>query len=93
MNKFLTVLFLSNSIFFSLIKSDVPNAECDGNTLKYSIQINLTNYLMALSENMSAVENKTIYTDSTSLKGSKGSVVKGTIYEELLQNQISNYCF
>ena len=91
MNKFLTVLFLSNSIFFSLIKSDVPNAECDGNTLKYSIQINLTNYLMALSENMSAVENKTIYTDSASLKGAKGSVVKGTIYEELLQNQISNY--
>ena len=91
MNKFLTVLFLSISIFFSLIKSDVPNAECDGNTLKYSIQINLTNYLMALSENMSAVENKTIYTDSASLKGAKGSVVKGIIYEELLQNQISNY--
>ena len=91
MNKFLTVLFISISIFFSLIKSDVPNAECDGDTLKYSIQINLTNYLMVLTENLSEVENKTIYTDSASLKSAKGSIVKGTIYEELLKNQLSSY--
>ena len=91
MNKLLTILFLSISLFFSLVKSDVPNAECDGDTLKYSIQINLTNYLMVLTENLSEVENKTIYTDSASLKSAKGSIVKGTIYEELLKNQLSSY--
>ena len=91
MNKFLTILFLSISIFFSLTKSDVPSAECDGNTLKYSIQINLSNYLNVLTDNFSEVENKTIYNDSASLKNAKGSIVKGSIYEKLLQNQISNY--
>ena len=91
MKTFLTIIFLSISIFISLIKSDVPNAECDGVTLKYSIQINLTNYLMVLTDNLSEVENKTIYTDSASLKNEKGSIVKGTIYEELLKNQLSNY--
>ena len=91
MDKFLTIIFISISIFCSLVKSDVPNAECDGDTLKYSIQINLTNYLMVLTDNLSEVENKTIYTDSASLKNAKGSIVKGTIYEELLKNQLSNY--
>ena len=46
---------------------------------------------MVLTENLSEVENKTIYTDSASLKSAKGSIVKGTIYEELLKNQLSSY--
>ena len=46
---------------------------------------------MSKINDFSEVENKTIYNDSASLKNAKGSIVKGSIYEKLLQNQISNY--
>ena len=61
------------------------------NSLEYSLDINLTHYLELLTKNKSSVENKTIFSNQSSLIGKKGVAVKGTIYETLIEKyNISN---
>ena len=50
--------------------------------LDYSLKVNLSHYLELLTQNNSAVENKTTFPDASSLSDKKGGVVKGTIYEK-----------
>ena len=89
----LKTLFVLLSFIHFINSQDLPNPTFDGTTLRYSIAINLSNYLYLLSQNNSAVENKTIYDTQSSLSGSKGGIVKGTIYEVLARdrNIINNY--
>ena len=53
--------------------------------LDYSLKVNLSHYLELLTQNNSAVENKTTFPDASSLSDKKGGVVKGTIYEKLFE--------
>ena len=77
---FYSILFITLFSFKSILSEILP-ISCEGETLNYSISINLTKYLNSLTNNKSIIENKTIYAKEEDLKGKKGGVVKGTIYE------------
>ena len=77
---FYSILFIT--LFSSkYIVSEILPISCEGETLNYSISVNLTKYLNSLTNNKSIIENKTIYEKQEDLKGKKGGVVRGTIYE------------
>ena len=79
-NNIYSILFL---ILFSFkyVTSNILPVSCEADTLNYSITVNLTKYLNYLTNNKSKTENKTIYEKQEDLKGKKGGLVKGTIYE------------
>lgn len=64
------IFYLSIQITFSE-EINIPNAVCEGNTLKYSISADLSKYLETLNKNKSEIENKTIYESKTDLEGKK----------------------
>ena len=91
MNKNLTFFFLVFICLQSLMASSFFKKRNTANSLEYSLDINLTHYLELLTKNKSAVENKTILSNQSSLIGKKGVAVKGTIYETLIEKyNISN---
>ena len=94
MNKKLIFLLLVLIYFQSIKAVSIPKkriTEDTEDTFEYSLNINLSHYLELLTKNGSAVENKTIFSNSASLSGKKGAVTKGTIYETLLEkNNNSN---
>lgn len=67
---FVIIIFLF-SLITTITSVDFPSAQCEGSSLKYSMAINLTNYLNLLSKNNSEVENKTIYQSLEELEGKK----------------------
>ena len=85
MNKTLIFLFLALICFQSIQAGFISKKRITEDTLQYSLNVNLSHYLELLTKNGSAVENKTIFSDSSSLSGKKGAVTKGTIYETLLE--------
>ena len=89
---FITIIFLI-SLITIIISVDIPSAQCDGSSLKYSMAINLTNYLNLLSKNNSEVENKTIYQSLDDLEGKKAGVVLASIQMLIAYNKgtIRNY--
>jgi len=85
MNKTLIFLLLALIGFQSIQAGFISKKRITEDTLQYSLNVNLSHYLELLTKNGSAVENKTIFSDSSSLSGKKGAVTKGTIYETLLE--------
>ena len=81
------------SLFTKITSGDIPSPQCDGSSLKYSMAINLTNYLNLLSKNNSEVENKTIYQSLDDLEGKKAGLVASSIQMliALRKGSIRNY--
>ena len=81
------------SLFTKITSVDIPSPQCDGSSLKYSMAINLTNYLNLLSKNNSEVENKTIYQSLDDLEGKKAGLVASSIQMliALRKGSIRNY--
>ena len=88
---FIIIIFLFSLTTFTSV--DIPSAQFDGSSLKYSMAINLTNYLNLLSKNNSEVENKTIYQSLDDLEGKKAGLVVGSIQMLIAYNKgaIRNY--
>ena len=86
-------IYIFLAIIHFINSQNLPAATCEGRTLRYSIATNLTNYLESLTKNNSEIENKTFYNNQDDLKGKKGGIVKGTIYESLAKknNSLNNY--
>ena len=81
-------------IYFQMVYlQEIPSPTYDGNTLKYSIALNLTKYLEELTKNNSEIENKIIYNDASDLNGTKTGLVKGTVLHHLASSdgKILNY--
>ena len=81
-------------IYFQMVYlEEIPSPKYDGNTLKYSIALNLTKYLEELTRNNSEIENKIIYNDASDLNGTKTGLVKGTVLHHLASGdgKILNY--
>ena len=77
-------------ICFQITKAvSISKKRLTEDSLEYSVNVNLSHYLELLTKNGSAVENKTIFSDRSSLGVRKGAAVKGTIYETLLER--TNY--
>ena len=67
-------------IYFQMVYlQEIPSPTYDGNTLKYSIALNLTKYLEELTKNNSEIENKIIYNKANDLNGTKTGLVKRSI--------------
>ena len=75
-------IFLFITLFsFKSIVSEILPFTCEAATLNYSISLNLTKYLNSLTNNKSDIENKKIFEKKEDLKGKKGGIIKGTIFE------------
>ena len=53
--------------------------------LDYSLKVNLSHYLELLTQNNSAVENKTTFPDASSLRDKKGGVVMFDTYDDVMK--------
>ena len=80
------ILFIALFSFKFVVLEILP-ISCEGDTLNYTITLNLTKYLNYLTNNKSIIENKTIYENQEDLKGKKGGIVKGTIYEYIYKKK------
>ena len=86
-------------IFYIYLKivylQNIPNPTYNGNTLKYSISINLTKYLETLTKNSSEVENKTIYEKEEDLIDVKTGLIRGTVLQNFarMKGKLDDYIF
>lgn len=87
------LLFIFFIYFQTLYLKEIPSPIYDGNTLKYSIVLNLTKYLNELTKNNSEIENKTIYSNEDDLRGLKTGLIRGTILHRSasMQGILGNY--
>jgi len=88
------IMLFSSMISKTII--EISNYHDYENTLNFTVEANLTNYLNLLSKNNSEIENKTIYSSYKELKEAKIAVLEGTIFKQFSENlnlnfQISEY--
>ena len=68
-------------ISLKFIASEILPIFYEGETINYTISINLTKYLNFLTNNKSIIENKSIFENQEDLIGKKGGIVKGIMSE------------